>query len=132
RAGEAPAYCIGAGALRRMKKKRTRRMPPTTTNAISRKLANVSDRPKCDRSAARPMPGARPAIGPSQRDMPDGAAAGVAGVAVRGAADGAAGLFGVLGVALGVLGAGVIWRCEPQLRPPPRRLAAATSAASPA
>ena len=40
------------------------------------------------------------------------------------------GLDGALGVALGVLGAGVIWRWAPNVRPPPRRFASAMSAAS--
>ncbi len=76
----APAYCSGrAGCARRDSSMRTRNTPPTTSSASSRKLANPSDRPKCDSSAASPRPAARPAIGPSQRDAP--AAAGARGAA---------------------------------------------------
>ena len=60
----APAYCNGrAGCARRDISMRTMNMPPTTSSASSMKLASDSDRPRCENSAARPSPAARPAIG---------------------------------------------------------------------
>ena len=68
-----------------------------------------------------------PAIGPSQREAPDGAAAGAGAVPAAGVAGCAAALFA--GAAAG--GAGfdgvTLWRCAPKLRPPPIRAASARS-----
>ena len=72
---EAPA------AARRANSMRTRNTTPTASSASRRKVPRPSGSPKCDSSAASPRPAAMPAIGPSQRDMPDGAGAAVAGIA---------------------------------------------------
>ena len=56
-------------------------------------LANDSDKPKCDSSAARPMPAAIPARGASHREAPD--AAGAAGVGRAPATPGCAGITGL-------------------------------------
>ena len=123
----------GDATERGNKKRRTRKIAPITSNPTSNRLPNDSESPRCDINAARPSPAAMPAIGPSHRDMPDGA--GAAGEAARAAAaPGCAGITGSeaapgRGATLGAgwLGA-TFWRCMPRLRPPPNRLASATSA----
>ena len=93
-----------------------------------------SGRPKCDSSAASPRPAAMPAIGPSQRETPDGAAAGVAGMAgfAGSVAPGVAGMTGCDAAAGGVVAGGadargaMLGRCAPKLLPPPRRASAAS------
>src|SRR4029453_16702503 len=76
-------------------------------------------------------------MGPSQRDAPDGAAAAAAPGRAAAAVAGDAGITGFDAAPDGATaeGAGVdgvagamLWRCVPRLRPPPRRLASATSA----
>src|SRR5882672_11921562 len=86
---------------------RTSTIAPTTRNPISNRLPRLSDRPRCENSAARPRPAAMPAIGPSQRDVrdaapvaPAAAAAGAAAAAV-GAAAVAPGLAGMTGLVAG-------------------------------
>ena len=112
---------------------RTSQMPIAASSAITMTfaimLANAPPRPKCDSSAAMPRPAARPAIGPSQRErLGCAAGAGAAGFA-RCACDGAA-------CCIGCCAGGVAWRCvtvefwRPMLRPPPMRLASASSDAN--
>ena len=90
--GTRPA-AAGSAIERGMKNRRTSMIAPITSNPTSSRLPNDSESPRCDISAARPSPAAMPAIGPSQRDMPDGA--GAAGEAARAAA--AAGCAGITG-----------------------------------
>ena len=68
-----------------------------------------------------------PAIGPSQRDMPEGAAA--AGAAAAGCDEGVDACEAVLPAGAAGAGAafcGVMLRCAPKLPPPPMRRASAT------
>ena len=127
----------GFAAPRRAIYIRNRKMPPTTTSPMSSRLPKPSDKPKCDSSAARPRPAAMPAIGPSQREAPDGAAAGVGAVLAGdvGVAGCAAALFA--GAAAGGVDfeGATLCRCAPKLRPPPMRPASTISlkvSASPA
>ena len=83
-----------------------------------RMLAKPSDNPKCDSNAARPIPAARPAIGPSQREAPEAGGTALGGMACPGETLGA------------LAGGGVAWRWAPRLRPPPNRLASAVSVAT--
>ena len=85
-------------------------MPPNTSSSNMRTLAKPSDSPRCENSAARPMPAARPASGPSQRDAPAAAGVGVGAAFGDAACAGAAGVAGE--AALGVLGG----RCRLALR----------------
>src|SRR5450432_33173 len=125
-AAPAPAYCVGARAdSRRPRNILIRKRAPNTSSATMRMFAKPSDNPKCESNAASPMPAARPASGPIQRDAPEAAgAAALGGIACDGAT-------GPEGATLGVLaGGGVAWRCAPRLRPPPRRRASAVSVAT--
>src|ERR1019366_7154460 len=85
-----------------------RKIAATTTSPIRSRLPNPSDIPKCDINAARPRPAAIPAIGPSQRDAPDGAGVGAApGAAFAApAATGVDGCGCVAALPAGVVGAG--------------------------
>jgi hypothetical protein len=76
-------------------------------------LASSAPKPKCEASAARPSPAARPASGPIH-ERP-GWAAGVGAAGVAGAAEGARGAA-----------AGGAERCMPNDLPPPRRAASAS------
>ena len=97
----------GRAAERGARNRRTSRMPPSATKPTSNRLPNDSDSPRCDINAASPSPAAIPAIGPSQRDMPDGAGAtGAGGVAARGAA--ALGCAGITGSDAAPLAAGAL------------------------
>ena len=73
-----------------------------------------------------------PAIGPSQRDIPDGAAAAAATAGLAGsAAPGCAGITGcaaAFGAVAGAACGATLWRCAPRLPPPPSRLASASVA----
>src|SRR5450432_4005673 len=109
-------------------------MPANMTSPISNIEPKPSDNPRCDISAASPSPAAMPAIGPSQRDMPEGAGAGAAVGAFGAAADaGAAGWAGdgvdceaeLPAGATGAAFCGAMLRCAPKLPPPPMRLASA-------
>ena len=102
------------------------RKPTTASTAITSRpimsmLASSSPKPRCEASAARPRPAARPATGPIQLRL--GAAAAAAPVAP---AAGAA-----LGVASGALDGGVACRCMPRDLPPPIRLASASKWTAP-
>src|SRR6266403_2248115 len=85
-------------------------------------------------SAASPRPAAMPAMGPSQREAPDGAAAGEDAVPAAGVVAGEAGVVGCAEALLAGAAAGgadfdgvTLWRCAPKLRPPPIRPASARS-----
>src|SRR6185295_2935022 len=82
----APEYCSGApDVCRRPRNIRSTKMPAKMTNPSSSIVPNPSDNPRCDINAASPSPAAMPAIGPSQRDAPDGAGVGVAAGGALGA-----------------------------------------------
>src|SRR6185312_3755107 len=99
-----PAYWYG-DAARRAANARTRAIAATTRRPISNRLPSPSDRPKCEKSAARPSPAASPAIGPSQRDPREAVfAAAAAPGAVRVAA--APGVAGITGRSAGPANAG--------------------------
>src|SRR3990167_2231363 len=106
-------------------KKRKAANAATTSRPIISMLARPSPKPRCEASAARPRPAARPAMGPIHLLRVDAAAA----AGAPAAAAGAAALAGVwAGVALGALAGGALWRCMPKDLPPPMRRASAAMA----
>ena len=118
------AGCAAAG-WRLLRNQRTAKKTAAPSSNIIIMLAMPSPMPRCENSAASPIPAARPASGPIQRLMPDwAAAAGAAAAALAGAA--------ALGAAAGLAGMAsrfitVESRLTPVLLPPPRRLAASAS-----
>ena len=112
-----------AAALRRMTRPMTTITAMTSRPIISME-ASSSPKPKCEASAARPRPAARPASGPIHERLGCGCAA--PGAACGLAAAGAAAWLGA-GAAAGDFCGLIDSRCMPEDEPPPRRLAASAS-----
>ena len=125
--GSPPAYCMAGAGSRLRISQRNKNTAVITNSAIIMKFATPSPIPKCDNIAARPMPAASPAIGPSQRLIPGFAAAAAGAAALVVAFDGAAFCVGAAG--------GAAWRgavrVMPNDLPPPSRAACALLAVRP-